>query len=172
MREIDTERLKLRMIKHDDAQDIFNNWASDPEVTRYLTWNAHEDISATYNILDYWLSEYKNENCYRYGIERKEDGELLGMIDVVGYHRGNPVIGYCIGKKYWNKGYMTEALKAVVERLIADGYSEIVVEAVEENIGSNRVILKNGFKLVASRETELSALKPQIVTINSYRFYK
>lgn len=172
MREIDTERLKLRMIKRDDAQDIFNNWASDPEVTRYLTWNAHEDISDTYSILDYWLSEYKNENCYRYGIERKEDGELLGMIDVVGYHRGNPVIGYCIGKKYWNKGYMTEALRAVVERLIADGYSEIVVEAVEENIGSNRVILKNGFKLVARRETELSALKPQIVTINSYRFYK
>lgn len=171
MYEIETQRLKLRKISRDDTCNIFNNWASDPEVTKYLTWNAHEDISVTYAIVDYWLVEYEKENCYRYGIERKEDGELLGMIDVVGYHHGNPVLGYCLGKKYWNCGYMTETVQAIVNKLIEDGYEQIVIEAVNENIGSNRVIIKNGFKFVGSREDELSALKPWIVTINSYRFY-
>lgn len=168
---IETERLKLRMITRDDVTDIYNNWANDSEVTKYLTWSAHQDISVTHAIMDYWLEEYKKENCYRYGVERKTDGELMGMIDVVGYHHGNPVIGYCMGKKYWNCGYMTEALKAVTEELISEGYKEIVVEAVNENIGSNRVIIKNGYEFVTSRDEILSELKPQIMTINSYRYY-
>jgi len=93
------------------------------------------------------------------------------MIDVVGFHHGNPVIGYCMGKRFWNNGYMTEALQAVVSELISDGYKEIVIEAVKDNIGSNRVIEKNGFKFVGSRESELSSVKPEMVTINSYRYY-
>ena len=104
MREIETKRLKLRVISNSDVPDIFNNWANDPEVAKYLTWNAHEDISVTYTVMDYWIEEYKKEKCYRYGIERKEDKELIGMIDVVGYHHGNPVIGYCSGRKFWNNG--------------------------------------------------------------------
>lgn len=171
MKNIETKRLKLRAVTRADVQSIFDNWASDSEVTKYLTWNAHEDISVTNTIMDYWLEEYKKENCYRYGIERKEDRELIGMIDVVGFHHNNPVLGYCIGRKYWNCGYMTEALQAVMKELILDGYNVIVVEAVKDNIGSNRVIIKNGFEFVGSREAELSSIKPQIVTINSYRFY-
>lgn len=171
MREIETKRLKLRVISNSDVPDIFNNWANDPEVAKYLTWNAHEDISVTYTVMDYWIEEYKKEKCYRYGIERKEDKELIGMIDVVGYHHGNPVIGYCSGRKFWNNGYMTEALQCVIKELIADGYREIVIEAAKDNIGSNRVILKSGFEFVGSREEKLSEIKPQIVTINSYRYY-
>jgi len=168
---IETERLRLRAITRSDVQSIFYNWASDPEVTKYLAWEPHKSISDTHSIMDYWLEEYKKGNCYRYGIERKSDKELMGMIDVVGYHHNNPVIGYCIGKEFWNHGYMTEALKSFVDELIKDGYSVIVIEAVKENIGSNRVIVKNGFEFVGSREAELSELKPQIVTFNSYRFY-
>ena len=171
MKNIETKRLKLRALTNDDTKSIFENWANDPEVTKYLTWNPHKSISETQAIVDYWINEYKNDNCYRYGIERKEDGRLIGMIDVVGYHHNNPVIGYCMGKKYWNLGYMTEALQAVVSELVSDGYNVIVVEAVKENIASNRAIIKNGFEFVGSRETELSSIKPQIVTINSYRFY-
>lgn len=172
MKRLETERLILRFITADDVQAIYENWARDPEVTKYLTWQAHEDISVTKAVVENWLSEYKNDNCYRYGIERKEDGELMGMIDVVGYHHGNPVIGYCSGRKYWNNGYMTEALKAVIEELFSDGYKTIVIEAVAENTGSNRVIQKAGFELVASRRDAISQIKPEIVTINSYRLNK
>lgn len=171
MKELETERLILRYITRDDVPAIYNNWANDPRVAEYLTWNAHESISDTNAVMDFWLDEYKNDNCYRYGIERKSDHELMGMIDVVGYHHGDPVIGYCSGRRFWNCGYMSEALKAVVNELISEGYRKIVAEAVRENIGSNRVIIKSGFKLVDSREAELSALKKQKVTINSYRFY-
>lgn len=171
MRNVETDRLKLRPVNQNDVYSIFNNWANDPEVAKYVTWKEHTDISVTNEIMDYWIAEYEKDNCYRYGIERKADGVLMGMIDVVGYHHGNPVIGYCSGRKYWNCGYMTEALCAVVNELISEGYSEIVVEAVADNIGSNQVIIKNGFKFVGCREERLSESKPQIVTINSYRYY-
>ena len=90
MREIETKRLLLRKLRKDDAESIFRNWASDSEVAKYVTWNAHKDINETKAILDMWLAEYDNDNCYRYGIENKADCELIGMIDVVGYHHGNP----------------------------------------------------------------------------------
>ena len=172
MRELETDRLRLRKVCADDAQAIFENWASDDEVTKYITWNTHKSIEDTERILNIWLKEYENEPCYRYGIERKSDGVLMGMIDVVGFHHGNPVIGYCSGRAYWNHGYMTEALRAVVDELFADGYETIVIEAIRENIGSNRVIEKAGFTFVGTRTEPLSRFKPQIVTINSYRLYR
>ena len=171
MKELETKRLKLRYITKEDVPVIYENWASDPEVARYVTWKPHESVAVTDAVVDFWLKDYKNPDCYRYGIERKDDNELMGMIDVVGFHHGNPVIGYCMGKRFWNNGYMTEALQAVVSELISDGYKEIVIEAVKDNIGSNRVIEKNGFKFVSSRESELSSVKPQMVIINSYRYY-
>ncbi len=172
MRELETERLRLRRVCAEDAQAIFDNWASDDEVTKYITWNTHKSIEDTKRILDIWLKEYDNEPCYRYGIERREDGVLMGMIDVVGFRHGNPVIGYCSGRAYWNNGYMTEALCAVVEELFADGYETIVIEAIRENIGSNRVIEKAGFTFVGSEERPLSRFKPQIVTLYSYKLHK
>lgn len=103
MRELKTERLLLRYITREDVPAIYEGWANDPEVARYVTWNAHEDISVTENRMDFWLEEYKKPDCCRYGIERLSDGALMGMIDVVGYHHGNPVIGYCSGRKYWGQ---------------------------------------------------------------------
>ncbi len=171
MRELETKRLLLRRLRADDAESIFNNWASDSEVTKYVTWDVHKGISETKAILDMWLAEYSNDNCYRYGIENKADGELIGIIDVVGYHHGNPVIGYCSCRRYWGNGFMTEALGAIMKELENDGFTELVIEAAAENIASNRVIEKNGFKLVDKREDRISEIKPQVVTINSYRYY-
>ena len=66
---------------------------------------------------------------------------------------------------------MTEALGAVMKELAEDGFDTFVIEAADDNVASNKVILKNGFKLVGKREDRLSEMKPQVVTINSYRYY-
>lgn len=168
MKELITERLFLRAVTRDDTQAIFDNWASDDEVSKYLTWPTHQTVADTEAIMDCWQAEYDKDDCRRYGIERREDGVLMGMIDVVGYHEGAPVIGYCSGRAFWGNGYMTEALRAVVDELFAAGYGKIVLEAVAENIGSNRVAQKAGFVRVRSRVTNLSRFKPYEVTLNTY----
>ena len=66
---------------------------------------------------------------------------------------------------------MTEALGAVMKELADDGFDTFVIEAADDNVASNKVILKNGFKLVDKRDDRISEMKPQVVTINSYRYY-
>ena len=172
MGELNTERLNLRRICEEDTQRIFDCWASRPEVAKYLTWHAHENMEQTKQVMAFWLKAYEEPDCMRWGIELRATGELIGMIDVVGFHHGKPVIGYCSGPAYWGNGYMTEALRAVTQELFALGYEELVIEAVDENIGSNRVIEKAGFTYVGSRKEPMSQWKPEIVTIRSYRLKK
>ena len=169
MRELETERLKLRYLKADDAQTMFDNWTSDPEVPKYMTWLVHESVETTREILNNWLSQYEDPDCYRWGIELKGSGELIGMIDVVKYLENKvPEIGYCSGKKWWGNGYMTEALKAVAAELFANGFNELFIAAVRENIGSNRVIQKAGFELTGTETGKISAVRPEIMTVNKY----
>ncbi len=169
MIELYTDRLYLRKVSADDSERIFTCWASDDEVTKYLTWPAHQELETTKQILDYWIKAYEKEPCYRYGIELKKSKELIGMIDVVGYMDGNPIIGYLLGRAYWNKGYMTESLAAVVGLLFSEGYTCILIEADERNIGSNAVIQKNGFSFTHKETRPCSAFKPGLVTVNWYR---
>jgi len=173
MRELETPRLRLRYVTAEDTARIYDCWASDPEVTKYLTWYPHSSIHITEWYVNYILEEYKKPDCYRWGIVLRGADELIGMIDVVGYHNGAPVIGYCSGRAYWGNGYMTEALKAVTAALFEDGYETIVIEAADLNIASNRVIEKAGFEKVADRVAPMSEMKKdQLVKINSYRLYK
>ena len=113
MRTIETERLTLREVRESDTQTIFERWASDPEVTRYMTWNPHRSIEDTRMVMDYWLSEYGKDNTYRWVLVPRGEDKPIGIIDVVSYDDGVPVLGYCEGRKYWGQGYMTEALRAV-----------------------------------------------------------
>ena len=69
------------------------------------------------------------------------------------------------------KDMRVEEIPEDMKELAEDGYRTFVIEAVEENIASNRVIEKNGFQLVGKRADRLSEMKPQVVTINSYRYY-
>ena len=61
-RTIETERLILRRLEEADAEAIYRNWASDPEVTRFLTWPTHTDINVTKYVLDTWLPLYEQKD--------------------------------------------------------------------------------------------------------------
>lgn len=166
---IETERLLLRKPRIEDAKPMFDNWANDPEVTKYMTWNAHENIEVTKMIINHWLEEEKDPKTIRYIITFKDSGEPIGSIDVVHYVDGNPEIGYCLSRNYWNKGIMTEACKALVKYLINIGFTKILIRADERNIGSNKVIEKCGFKFTHKKELEhCSSFKPERVTLNCY----
>lgn len=170
---IKTRRLLLRKFEINDVEKMFSNWANDPEVTEYMTWLPHENIEITKSIINIWLEEYKNPNTYRYAITIKETGELIGSIDVVCYINGVPEIGYCLSRKYWNMGYMTEAAKAFIEYLFSKGFKEILIEADVRNIASNRVIEKCGFKFTHKEEKEhCSSFKPEPITVNWYKLTK
>ena len=165
-----THRLTLRRFVMEDAEDMYRGWASDPEVTRFLTWPAHGSVEVTRMVLGSWVARYEDGAFFNWAIEWKESGRVIGSIAVVKLNEetGAADIGYCLSRALWRKGVMTEALKALCAALFEAGYSMIRIEAVRENIGSNRVIQKAGFRFANSREQPMSESKPEIVTINSY----
>lgn len=57
--ELETGRLLLRRLSIDDSEMMYNNWASDKQVTRYLRWNAHRSWGETAEILNEWEKHYE-----------------------------------------------------------------------------------------------------------------
>lgn len=164
---LETNRLILRPFEYTDAGAMFNNWASDDEVTKYLTWPTHKSVEDTKYILDLWIKQYEKPERINFAITLKETNELIGGIDVVGYIDKTPVIGYNLSRKYWNNGYMSEACKAVVNYLFSLGYDTIRIDAAKENLASNKVIQKCGGIFIEEYNDYLP-LKDKYMVINKY----
>ena len=77
---IETERLILRKCRPDDAQALFDNWASDDNVTKFMTWSAYKSVEEAHGRIAYLLGEYDDENFYEWFIELKEIGQPIGSI--------------------------------------------------------------------------------------------
>lgn len=167
---LETERLLLRPLRSGDEKDMFL-WTGDREVSKYVTWNAYSSLKETKDYLEDILDDYDDPKTIRFGIEYKSDHRLIGVIDVVTYLEDVPVIGYCLNRSYWNHGIMTEALKKVADFLFSIGYDTIRVDAVKENIGSNKVIMNCGGVLIDTVNRYL-ALKKENKTVNCYLIRK
>ncbi len=153
---IETERLVLRRFDLSDAQAMFDNWAGDAEVTKYLTWPTHSDVSVTRKILEEWVPQYSKDDCYRWAIVLKENGpQPIGSIDVCHWRENgdSPEIGYCMGSRWWHQGIMSEALGAVIDFLFDRvGVERIVARHDVNNPHSGGVMRKCGMKFEEIQE--------------------
>jgi ribosomal-protein-alanine N-acetyltransferase len=146
---IETSRLILRQARREDAEPMFRNWASDPEVTKYLTWPTYENVETAYQVLDLWTHEYKKPDYYQWMIVLKAQGEPIGSISVVRQNEcvEEAEIGYCIGSPWWHRGIMTEALAAVIEYLFVEvGMNRVAARHDPNNPHSGGVMRKCGMK--------------------------
>ena len=147
---IETDRLILRRYKIEDADAMYKNWASDSEVTKFLTWQPHSSVDVSRSIIEDWLKEYSDEKYYQWAIVLKDNGnEPIGDISVV--HMNEDIsmvhIGYCLGRAWWRRGIMSEALKAVTDFM----FDTVEVNRVESrhdpmNPNSGKVMQKCGMK--------------------------
>ena len=151
-----TQRLVLRKFEIGDQAQMYANYTSDPEVTRYLTWDAHPSEEVTAQFLQYVLGKYESADTYEWAIEY--EGTLIGSISVVNMSLEDEYceVGYCIGKKWWGMGITTEALGAVLEFLFAQaGFNCVCARHDAANPASGRVMVKAGMR----REGALRARK-------------
>ena len=115
---IETERLILRRFTVEDPPAMYENWAKDPEVTKYLTWPPHENVTTSAEILAEWIPLYENIDYYHWAICLKENSEApIGSIGAVRLDNvlNQAHIGYCIGRAWWNQGITSEALAALIQ---------------------------------------------------------
>jgi [ribosomal protein S5]-alanine N-acetyltransferase len=147
--QIETERLILRRLEFKDAQSVFDNWLSDERISDNRINPAHKTVSETIERIVKIVGEYSsNEVCY-WGIELKSSGELIGEIDLYNFDNstGNCEVSYSIGYKWWNQGYGTEALQAVIEF----GFKDMNIHKVSaahntDNPASGRIMIKAGME--------------------------
>jgi [ribosomal protein S5]-alanine N-acetyltransferase len=139
---IETERLILRKITLDDAEDMYA-YASNEEVTRYVTWDTHTSISDTIEFINTFLPQYDAA----WGIEVKENGEFIGTVHFVWWQpeHNSAEIGYVLAKEYWGKGLITEAASAIT----SFGFDHMNLVRIQarcflENKDSERVMKKLG----------------------------
>lgn len=143
-----TERLILRRMNMGDAADVFA-YSSDPEVSRHVLWDAHRSIYESRAYLRYILRQYKANDPSSWGIEHMESGRLIGTIGFMWWNHENrsAEVGYSLSRDYWNKGIMTEALKAAIRF----GFDEMQLHRIEaqhetSNPASGRVMEKAGMR--------------------------
>lgn len=147
---IETDRLILRRYKIEDADAMYKNWASDSEVTKFLTWQPHSSVDVSRSIIEDWLKEYSDEKYYHWAIVFRDNGnEPIGDISVVQMNEDISMvhIGYCLGRAWWRRGIMSEALKAVMDFM----FDTVEVNRVESrhdpmNSNSGKVMQKCGMK--------------------------
>lgn len=146
---LETERLVLRRFVKEDAAAMYKNWAADKEVTKYLMWPAHSSQKVSEKVIEDWVKAYDSKSYYQWAIVLKEKGEPIGSISVV--HMNEEVsmahVGCCIGKAWWHRGVMSEALKAVMDFL----FDVVDVNRIESrhdprNPNSGKVMEKCGMR--------------------------
>ncbi|MFR8104426.1 MAG: GNAT family N-acetyltransferase [Clostridia bacterium] len=146
---LETERLALRKLSIVDAETMYQNWASDSTVAKYVGWNPHENLGITRDFLNDCVNNYISFDTYNWGIVIKKSNTLIGTIGVVNFSEKHQFaeLGYVIGSPWWNHGYATEALKKVLDFLLSEvHFSCIETRCYEQNYASSRVMQKAGMK--------------------------
>ena len=144
-----TDRLILRRYAENDAEPMYRNWASDPEVSRFLTWPTHASVEVTKSLVTDWIARYENPDYYNWVIELKESGEVVGNISVVQIKERAEAaeIGYCMGQAWWGRQIMPEALTEVMRYLFDEvGMNRVAACHDVNNPKSGRVMQKAGMK--------------------------
>jgi [ribosomal protein S5]-alanine N-acetyltransferase len=160
--QVETARLTLRQPGVADASPIFERYAGDPEVTRFLGWPRHRTVGDTEAFLQFSAAEWEQWPAGPYLIFLRADGQLLGSTGLGFQTSQEAVTGYVLAKDAWGRGYATEALAAMIEVAGRTGVVRLCAFCHPEHGPSRRVLEKNGFVLddPPTRSTEFPNLAP------------
>jgi len=112
---IQTARLRLTPPRREDAPAVFAAYASDPVATRYLTWRPYTEAGPLAEFLQARADDWaRDSGHYAYLIRLIETDEVVGSIGFI-LENGRATFGYVLGRKHWGRGYMTEALRALLD---------------------------------------------------------
>jgi ribosomal-protein-alanine N-acetyltransferase len=143
---IETERLILRIAALTDAVVLYDTYTHDPKVTRYVMWRPHTSVEQTSEFLKGCLAAWEGETRFPFVITLKGTDIPIGMVD---FHiNGSTVgIGYVIGRVYWGRGIVPEAVRVIVEWAVEQpSIYRICADCDVENTASARVMEKVGMQ--------------------------
>ena len=114
-----TSRLILRPPQPTDAESVFEEYATDPEVTRFLPWAPHRSIAETRAFLSRVAEGWESGREYTWGLTLAGEDRVLGML-AFRPHGFKADMGYVLGRRHWGQGLMAEAAEAIVAAAFVD----------------------------------------------------
>lgn len=144
---LESERLLLRPLTVEDAETIFESWARDEEVARYMRWNLHKNVDETKEWLVAEEAAVNENDNYTWGFVLKENRRLIGSGGLV-FSQAHQMyeIGYNLARDCWGKGFATEAAKKIIEYAKMElGARQLFATHAIDNVASGKIIEKIGF---------------------------
>ena len=137
-------RVRLRAPTLGDADSLFDI-ASDPEVPRYMSWRPHRDVDETRRVITEVLNVGGETTRL---IDLRDDGSLIGAI---GWRRPQPHsvdFGYYLGRRWWGRGFMSEAVRLVLDRAERDPtVYRVSAYCYVDNTASAKLLERSGLSL-------------------------
>jgi len=147
---LESERILLRPMRLSDEDEIYKNINSKDVLRHMRNINYPYDRSSLRPFLNRSFKEAKSGKGHTFVIVLKETGKLAGAIDIIAVDKlhSSAYIGYWLGKRFWRKGIMSEALKIVLDFAFKKlKLHRIAAKVAEKNIASKALLEKAGFKV-------------------------
>jgi ribosomal-protein-alanine N-acetyltransferase len=141
----ETPRLLFRAPVRADARAIFERYAADPEVTRYMGWPRHTSVADTEAFLTFSEAEWRRWPAGPLLVFSRETGQLLGSAGLVMETKECAATGYVFARDSWGQGYATEALGAMVDLAAELKIVRLYALCHTDHRASWRVMEKCGF---------------------------
>ncbi len=145
---LSTERLRLRWFREEDAAANFAVF-SDPEVTRYWSRAPWTELEQSVQMIASTMANCADGSGLRFAIEPLAGGDIIGNVSLFHFVDDSRRcdIGYALASRHWGHGYVSEALRAVIDY----GFRELALNRIEAdvdpaNAASRRVLEKLGFR--------------------------
>lgn len=141
-----TERLLLRRFRAEDAEALAA-YRSDPAVAAYQSWTPPITREAAHTLVaEFAAGDPREPGWFQYAIAPRGDDQLIGDVGVrLHDNRMQAEVGFTIAGSHQGRGYATEALRAVVDRLFSDGLVRVAAECDARNVASAALLRRVGF---------------------------
>ena len=110
-------RVTLRAPRLADAEELFASVASDPEVTRYMSWTPHSDVDETQRVITELFNVGDERNWL---IELRDSGEIVGTCGFRRVQAHTVDFGYCLGRRWWGQRIMPEVVQLLLAEMERD----------------------------------------------------
>ena len=166
----ETARLRFRPPRLEDARAIFERYAADPEVTRYLGWPRHMSVEDTEAFVAFSEAEWARSASGPLLVFSRQTGSLLGSSGLLIETPHRAMTGYVFARDAWGNGYATEALGAMVDLATELGITRLYAHCHTAHRASCRVLEKCGFELEGTlqRQSVFPNLSREPLDVFSY----
>ena len=148
--EIDLDRIKIRLLQRKDVNEIYEMY-SDTDAMRYRSNSPLKSIREAED----FIKQSIHEKSVRPGIELKPEKKIIGSVLWKINKDDENEVGYSIGKRYWNYGFATEAMKGWTNFITSLIMDNLYATVHSKNVASINVLRKLNFEFVSENENKI-----------------